>query len=40
MNVGKVVGVFCGAMLNHRQELTEEMNFIKPISHGIDLFKK
>lgn len=37
---GKVVGVFCGAMLNHRQELTEEMNFIKPISHGIDLFKK
>ena len=37
---GRVVGVFCGAMLSHNQNLVEEMNYLKPISHAIDLFKK
>lgn len=37
---GRVIGVFCGAMLSHNQNLVEEMNYLKPISHAIDLFKK
>lgn len=37
---GRVIGIFCGAMLSHNQNLVEEMNYLKPISHAIDLFKK
>ncbi len=39
-DTGKVVGVFCGAMLSHNENLTEEMNYLKPISHSIDLLLK
>ena len=37
---GRVIGIFCGAMLSHNQNLVEEMNYLKPIAHAIDLFKK
>lgn len=38
VSTGKVIGILCGSVLNHSQNLTEEINYMRPIKYFWDLF--